>query len=111
MPTQGDGTIAIRCELRTVRSPETTQVLYFYVSDARRTVVETDGNALGNVVQFSPQRIVVTKNAAGGGVRTYVWDRMLGSLTISIPTAPDSKDTWNSLSGDCVKVNAGQQKF
>ena len=102
--------IAIRCELRTWRSPEAMQAFYFYVSDARRVVLEPDGSSLGNVVQFSRQRIVVSKIGTEIGARTYVFDRMIGSLTISMPTVQGSKEPW-SISGECQKVDATRPKF
>lgn len=105
-----DSATAIRCELRTARSPDTIQVLYFYLSDARRSVLETDGVALGNVMQFSRQRVVITKNTAEGGARHYVFDRMIGSLTISSVPTSGSREPW-TLSGDCQKVDASRQKF
>lgn len=102
--------IAIRCELRTWRSPEAMQAFYFYISDARRVVLETDGSSLGNVVQFSRQRIVVSKMGTEIGARTYVFDRMIGALTISMPAAQGSKDPW-AISGECQKVDATRPKF
>jgi hypothetical protein len=102
--------MAIRCELRTWRSPEAVQAFYFYISDARRVVLETDGSSLGNVVQFSRQRIVVSKIGTEIGARTYVFDRMIGALTISIPAAQGSRDPW-SISGECQRVDATRPKF
>jgi hypothetical protein len=101
---------AIRCELRTWRSPEAVQAFYFYISDARRVVLETDGSSLGNVVQFSRQRIVVSKIGTEIGARTYVFDRMMGALTISIPATQGTRDPW-SISGECQKVDASRPKF
>ncbi len=105
-----DSATAIRCELQSARSPDAIQVHYFYLNDARRTVLETDGNALGNVVQFSRQRIVVTKNAAEGGLRYFTFDRMIGALSISNPAGSGSRDGL-TLSGGCQKVDASRQKF
>lgn len=105
-----DSATAIRCELRTARSPDTIQVMYFYVSDARRSILETDGTPLGNVVQFSRQRVVITKNTVDGGARHFVFDRMIGALTISNAPMPGSRESW-TLSGDCQKVDASHQKF
>lgn len=102
--------VALRCELHMARAPETLQVLYFYLSDARRAVYETDGNPLGNVVQFSRQRIVVTRSNTDGGVRNYVFDRMIGSLTMSSPGQMGGKEGW-TLSGECLRVDASRQKF
>jgi hypothetical protein len=101
---------AIRCELRTWRAPEAAQPFYFYISDNRRMVLETDGNSLGNVVQFSRQRIVVSKNSVEGGSRTYVFDRMVGALTIAIPVTQGSREPW-SISGECQRVDASRQKY
>lgn len=123
-PDLEPGAVALRCELHLARAPETLQVLYFYVSEARRTVYETDGNALGNVVQFGRQRIVVTRSGQEGGLRTYAFDRMIGSLTVSwqapasaSPTANQatgagyaSRENW-TMSGECQKVDASRQKF
>ncbi len=105
-----DSATAIRCELRTARSPDTVQVMYFYISDARRSVLETDGSPLGNVVQFSRQRVVIAKNTAEGGARHFVFDRMIGSLTVSGAPPQGSRESW-TLSGDCQKVDASRQKF
>jgi len=102
--------IAIRCELRTWRSPEAVQAFYFYISDNRRVVLETDGASLGNVVQFSRQRIVVNKNSVEGGSRTYVFDRMIGALTISMPVTQGSREPW-SISGECQRVDASRSKY
>ena len=113
-PEIESGAVAIRCELRTIRAPDATQVMYFYVSDARRTVLETDGNPLGNIVQFSRQRIVVTRPPQHeGGIRAFVFDRLAGSLTITVPGPVDSATRhpmW-TLSGDCQKVDASRPKF
>ena len=106
--------VAIRCELRTIRAPDATQVMYFYVSDARRTVLETDGNPLGNIVQFSRQRIVVTRPPQHeGGIRSFVFDRLVGSLTITLPGPVEGSarhPMW-TLSGDCQRVDASRPKF
>ncbi|RTL26678.1 MAG: hypothetical protein EKK47_20475 [Burkholderiales bacterium] len=109
-PDLDPGAVALRCELHMARAPETVQVLYFYLSDARRAVYETDGNPLGNVVQFSRQRIVVTRSSTDGGVRNYVFDRMIGSLTMSSPGQMGGKEGW-TLSGECLRVDASRQKF
>jgi hypothetical protein len=101
---------AIRCELRSWRAPEAAQPFYFYISDNRRTVFETDGNSLGNVVQFSRQRIVVSKNSVEGGTRTYVFDRMVGALTIAMPVTQGAREPW-SISGECQRVDASRQKY
>lgn len=102
---------AIRCELHTSRYPDTLQPLYFYISDTRRTVLETDGNPLGNVVQYTPQRIVVSRNGADGGARNYVFDRMVGALTVSgTSTSNNTREAW-TLSGECQRVDASRQKF
>ncbi len=106
------GATAIRCELRTIRAPDATQVLYFYISDARRTVYETDGTTLGNIVQFSPQRIVVSRsNVVEGGVRAFTFDRMIGSLTVTVPAQAGARESYWAMSGACQKVDAGRQKF
>lgn len=104
--------VAIRCELRTARAPEAVQTLYFYLNDARRSVLETDGTALGNIVQYSRQRIVVTKSHADGGQRTFTFERMIGALTVSTPPAngTNSREPW-TLSGDCERIDASRQKF
>jgi hypothetical protein len=108
------GATAIRCELRTIRAPEATQVMYFYVSDARRTVLETDGNPLGNVVQFSRQRIVVTRPPQQeGGLRAFVFDRLIGSLTVTAPApvqVTGREPIW-TLSGECQRIDASKPKF
>ena len=108
------GAIAIRCELRTIRAPDATQVMYFYVSDARRTVLEPDGNPLGNIVQFSRQRIVVTRPPQHeGGIRSFVFDRLTGSLTVTAPSPMHvaGRDPLWTLSGDCGRVDATRQRF
>lgn len=108
------GAVAIRCELRTIRAPDATQVLYFYVSDTRRAVLETDGNPLGNVVQFSRQRIVITRPPQQeGGIRSFVFDRLLGSLTITGPAPMQSvsRDPMWTMSGECVRVDASKPRF
>jgi len=106
------GATAIRCELRTIRQPDATQILYFYVSDARRTVYETDGTQLGNVVQFSPQRIVISRNnVVEGGVRAFTFDRMIGSLTVTVPAQAGARESLWAMSGACQKVEASRQKF
>lgn len=102
--------VAIRCELRTARAPEAVQTLYFYLNDARRSVLETDGTALGNIVQYSRQRIVVTKNHGDGGQRTFTFERMIGALTVSMPPATGSREPW-TLSGECERIDASRQKF
>lgn len=117
------GAVALRCELHLARAPETLQVLYFYISEARRTVYETDGSALGNVVQFGRQRIVLTRSGADGALRTYAFDRMIGSLTVSwqAPAAAVAanqaagaayagRESW-TMAGECQKVDTGRQKF
>jgi hypothetical protein len=113
---------AIRCELRTSRLPDAYQPFYFYLSDARRAVLETDGGTLGNVVQYSRQRVVVSRNLPDGGVRVYTFDRMIGALTITSPNAlaapaastgtgtGNSREPW-VLSGECQQVDASRQKF
>jgi hypothetical protein len=113
-PDIESGAIAIRCELRTVRAPDATQVMYFYVSDARRTVLETDGNPLGSVLQFNRQRIVVTRPPQHeGGLRSFVFDRLIGSLTVTAPGPMQSagRDPIWTLSGDCQRVEASRPKF
>lgn len=104
--------LAIRCDLHTSRYPDTLQPMYFYLSDSRRNVFETDGNPLGNIAQYTPQRIVVTKNGADGSARNYIFDRMIGSLTVSGTTTGNSgtRDAW-TLTGECQKVDASKQKF
>jgi len=102
--------VALRCELLVARAPETIQVLYFYLSDARRAVLETDGNLLGNVIQYGRQRIVVTRNNTDGGVRTYTFDRMIGSLTMTSSGQAGGREAW-TMSGQCLKVDASRQKF
>lgn len=109
-PDLDPAAVALRCELHMARSPDTLQVHYFYLSDARRAVYETDGNPLGNVVQFSRQRVVVSRNNADGNVRNYVFDRMIGSLTMSSPGQVGGREGW-SLSGECLRVDASRQKF
>jgi hypothetical protein len=124
-PDMEAGAVALRCELHLARAPDTTQVLYFYLSEARRTVYETDGNSLGNVVQFGRQRIVVSRNGPDGVLRTYAFDRMIGSLTVSWQAAANAasssptqtgaggyggRENW-TLSGECQKVDASRQKF
>lgn len=103
---------AIRCDLHTSRYPDTLQPMYFYLSDSRRNVFETDGNSLGNIAQYTAQRIVVTKNGTDGSVRNYTFDRMIGSLTVSGTTTGSSgtRDAW-TLTGECQKVDANKQKF
>ena len=108
------GAVAIRCELRTIRAPEATQVMYFYVSDTRRTVLETDGNPLGNIVQFGRQRIVVTRPPQQeGGIRSFVFDRLLGALTITgpAPMQSASRDPMWTMSGECARVDASKPRF
>jgi hypothetical protein len=56
-------------------------------------------------VQFSRQRIVVSKIGTEIGARTYVFDRMMGALTIAMPA------TQGSISGECQKVDASRPKF
>lgn len=103
---------AIRCELRTIREPDATQFMYFYISDVRRAVYETDGTALGQVVQFSPQRIVISRsNVVEGGVRAFTFDRMIGSLTVTVPGQSGAREALWSISGACQKVDASRQKF
>jgi hypothetical protein len=104
--------LAIRCDLHTSRYPDTLQPMYFYLSDTRRNVFETDGSPLGNVAQYTPQRIVVTKNGADGSVRNYTFDRMIGSLTVTgtVTTASNTREAW-TLTGECQKVDASKQKF
>lgn len=109
-PDTDPAAMAIGCDLHTARLPDAVQTVYFYLIDARRAVLETDGNALGNVLQYNAQRIVVTKNQAEGGARTYTFDRMIGSLTVTIPAAPGSREPW-IFSGECQKVDASRQKF
>jgi hypothetical protein len=104
------GLVAIRCELRTARAPESVQTLYFYLNDARRSVLETDGNALGSIVQYSRQRIVVSKANADGGARSYTFERMIGALTVTMPAPAGSREPW-TLSGECERVDASRQKF
>lgn len=111
---------AVRCELRLTRSPDAIQVFYYYLSDARRGVFETDGNALGNVVQFGKQRIVITKNNVEGATRTYTFDRMIGALTITssgqvgqpagMSSGTSAREPW-TMSGECQKIDASKQKF
>lgn len=101
---------AVRCDLRSLRSPDADQTLYFYLNDARRQVLDTAGNLLGNVVQFSAERIVVSKAPAEGGARTYTFDRMIGALTVTGAVPPGGREPW-SISGECQKVDAGRQKF
>lgn len=118
MPPKPDiepAAIAIRCELRTTRAPDAVQPVFFYLSDARRNVLETDGNSLGNVVQYSRQRIVVSKAGPDGSLRSYTFDRMVGALTItqpnlSSPPASGPREPW-VLSGDCQKVDATHPRF
>jgi hypothetical protein len=102
--------VAIQCELRSLRSPDTDQTLFFYLSDARRLVLDTAGNVLGNVVQFGPQRILIAKPNAEGGARTYTFDRMIGALTITGPLPAGTREGW-TLSGECRKVDASRKKF
>lgn len=102
--------VAIQCELRSLRSPDADQTLFFYLSDARRLVLDTAGNLLGNVVQFGPQRILIAKPNAEGGARTYTFDRMIGALTITGPVPSGAREPW-TLSGECRKVDASRQKF
>lgn len=107
------GAVAIRCELRTVRAPDAAQVMFFYVSDARRTVLETDGNPLGNVVQFNRQRIVISRPPQHeSGLRAFVFDRLTGSLTVTVPPpeVASRNPVW-TLSGECQKVDASRPKF
>lgn len=97
-------------------------MLYFYLSEARRTVYETDGNPLGNVVQFGRQRIVVSRSGPDAVQRTYTFDRMIGSLTVvsqgqASALAPNQggggysgRESW-LMSGECLKVDASRQKF
>jgi len=103
--------VAIRCDLHTSRYPDTLQPVYFYINDARRTVLETDGNPLGNIAQYTPQRIVVTKGGPDGNGRSYVFDRLIGALTVSgTSAANNTREPW-TLSGECQKVDANRQKF
>lgn len=102
--------VAIQCELRSLRSPDADQTLFFYLSDNRRLVLDTAGNLLGNVVQFGPQRILIAKPNAEGGARTYTFDRMIGALTITGPVPSGAREPW-TLSGECRRVDAGRQKF
>lgn len=102
--------VALRCELHVARAPETIQVLYFYLSDARRAVLETDGNLLGNVIQYGRQRIVVARNNVEGGTRTYTFDRMIGSLTLTSSGQVGGREGW-TMSGECLRVDASRQKF
>ena len=102
--------VAIQCELRSLRSPDADQTLFFYLSDTRRLVLDTAGNLLGNVVQFGPQRILIAKPNAEGGARTYTFDRMIGALTITGPLPAGAREAW-TLSGECRKVDASRQKF
>lgn len=103
-------TMAIRCQVKTLRAPDAEQVFHFYLNDARRQVLDTEGNSLGNIVQFNGQRIVVAKNNAEGGTRTFVFDRMIGALTVTSPAPAGSREPW-TLSGECQKVDASRQKF
>lgn len=103
--------VAIRCDLHTSRYPDTLQPVYFYINDARRIVLETDGNPLGNIAQYTPQRIVVTKGGPESSNRSYVFDRMIGALTVSgTSAANNTREPW-TLSGECQKVDASRSKF
>ena len=106
----GPGVVAIRCVLSPGPSPETLEVRYFYIDDTRRGVFDTAGNELGSVLQYSPQRVVVYKADAAAGTRTFIFDRMIGALTISAPPGPTSRSP-RTLSGECEKVDASRQKF
>ena len=102
---------ALRCELRSVRTPEADQIFYFYLNDARRQVLDAGGNQLGNVVQYTDQRVVVTRSGAdGGGVRTFTFDRMIGALIITGSPQGGSRASW-PVSGDCQRVDSSRQKF
>lgn len=106
-----DAMIAIRCDLHTSRYPDTLQSMYFYLSDTRRNVFDTDGNSLGNISQYTQQRIIVNKAGGDGNTRTYVFDRMIGALAVSgINSTSSTREAW-TLTGECQKVDASRQKF
>ncbi len=109
-PEADTSLVAIQCLLRSLRDADADQTLFFYLSDSRRLVLDTAGNLLGNVVQFSPQRIVIGRPNAEGGARTYTFDRMIGALTITGPAPSGGREGW-SLSGECRKVDASRAKF
>jgi hypothetical protein len=76
----------------------------------RRSVLDTDGTALGNIVQYSRQRIVFTRNHADGGQRTFTFECMIGALTVTTPPTSGSREPW-TLSGECERIDASRQKF